>query len=177
MAINMTLLVWSLILGIGHSYSTTASPPPDAVADSLRRRLTTAPSDSNRVLLLAQLAYEHTQTAPLATIIYGRQALLLAQRLGFRRGECWALVRLGSGFMEAGNYPAALQVGLQGLRLAETLGNPELIRRANNALGYLNWEQGNSRPALVYFFRARAVALQSHDARLLTRVMGNIGNT
>jgi two-component system NtrC family sensor kinase len=52
-----------------------------------------------------------------------------------------------------------------------------LYTKLETALGYLNWEQGNSRPALVYFFRALAVALQSHDARLLTRVMGNIGNT
>ncbi|SHI83906.1 Tetratricopeptide repeat-containing protein [Hymenobacter daecheongensis DSM 21074] len=148
----------------------------DRRIDSLRHQLATAPPDTTRVLLLAQLAYEHTQTDPLATITYGKQALQLARQLGFRRGGCWALVRLGSGFREAGNYPAALQVGLQGLREAEALRDPELIGRAYNALGYQYWEQGNSRPALAYFLRAKAVAEKSNNRKLLTRVMGNIGN-
>ena len=83
---------------------------------------------------------------------------------------------MGFGFREAGNYLAALQVGLEGLRLAEQLRDPDLIGRALNALGYLYWEQSNSRPALTYFFRAKAVAEQSHNRKLLTRVMGNTGN-
>ena len=149
---------------------------PPSRADSLRLALETAPADTARVLLLAQLAYEITQTDPLATISYGKQALQLAQRLRYRRGEGLALVRLGSGFREAGNYPAALQIGLQGLRLAEAVRDPVLLGRAFNALGYLYWEQGNSRPALAYFFRAKAVAEKSQNVKLLTRVMGNIGN-
>ena len=150
--------------------------PPPGRTDSLRLALDTAPADTNRVLLLTELAYEITQIDPLATISYGKQALQLAQQLRFRRGEGWALVRLGSGFREAGNYPAAMQIGLQGLRLAEALRDPALLGRALNALGYLSWEQGNSRPALSYFFRAKAVAEKSHNVKLLTRVMGNIGN-
>ena len=150
--------------------------PPLARIDSLRHQLEATPADSTRVLLLAELAYELTQTDPLATIAYGKQALQLARQLQFRRGEGWALVRLGSGFREAGNYPAALQIGLQGLRVAEELREPALLGRALNALGYLYWEQGNSRPALTHFFRAKAIAERSRNVKLLTRVMGNIGN-
>ena len=165
------LLTWWLGLP-----PTTGPSQATTQIDSLRRELATAAPDTGRVLLLAQLAYEHTQTDPLATIAYGKQALQLAQRLHYRRGESLALIRLGSGFREAGNYPAALQMGLQGLRLAEELREPELIGRGLNALGYLNWEQGNSRPALAYLFRAKAVAEKSSNVKLLTRIMGNIGN-
>ncbi|ALW84902.1 hypothetical protein AUC43_07245 [Hymenobacter sedentarius] len=169
-------IIWLLVLWWAGPETSFPAPQHDARIDSLQRLLATAPPDTARVLLLAQLAYEHTQTAPLATIYYGQQALQLAQKLRFPRGEAWALVRLGSGFREAGNYPAALQVGLQGLRMAEALHDPELIGRATNALGYLNWEQGNSRTALAYLFRAKTVAEESHNVKLLTRVMGNIGN-
>ena len=154
----------------------TPAPPPHARIDSLQILLRAAPPDTSRVLLLAQLAFEHTQVDPLATISYGKQALQLAQHLQFRRGQTLALIRLGSGFREAGNYPAALQMGLQGLRFAEVLHNPEMTGRALNALGYLYWEQGNSRPALAYFLQAKAVAEKSRNMPLLTRVMGNIGN-
>ena len=165
------LLTWwlSLVPATGPTQST-------ARIDSLEQQLATSAPDTGRVLLLTQLAYEYTQITPLAAIAYGKQALQLAQRLHYRRGESLALIRLGSGFREAGNYPAALQVGLHGLRLAEELREPELIGRGLNALGYLNWEQGNSRTALAYFFRAKAVAEKSKNTKLLTRVMGNIGN-
>ncbi|GAB2708212.1 hypothetical protein GCM10027272_23030 [Hymenobacter frigidus] len=165
------LLTWWLSL-------VPATGPPQSTAriDSLQQQLATSAPDTGRVLLLTQLAYEYTQITPLAAIAYGKQALQLAQRLHYRRGESLALIRLGSGFREAGNYPAALQVGLHGLRLAEELREPELIGRGLNALGYLNWEQGNSRTALAYFFRAKAVAEKSKNTKLLTRVMGNIGN-
>ncbi|MDB5235663.1 MAG: hypothetical protein JWR44_2656 [Hymenobacter sp.] len=166
------LCVWGLSVASNPCWANL----PTGRIDSLRQLLATAPPDSTRVLLLAQLAYEHTQTDPLATIAYGKQALQLAQQLGFKHGKCLALVRLCSGFREAGNYPAALQVGLQGLQLAEELRNPEITGRALNGLGYLNWEQGNSRPALAYFFKAKAVADKSNNTKLLTRVMGNIGN-
>ena len=154
----------------------TAAARPATPIDSLQRQLATSRPDTTRVLLLTQLAAELTQIDPLATIAYCRQALQLAQQLGFRRGEALALVRLGSGFREAGNYPAALQFGLKGLHLAEDVGNAPLVARGLNALGYLNWEQGNSRAALFYLRRAKAVAERSHAEGVLTRVLGNIGN-
>lgn len=165
------LVVWWLSL-----VPATYAARSDTRIDSIRQLLVAPHPDTARVLLLAQLAYEYTQTNPLATIAYGRQALRLAQKTRFKRGECWALIRLGSGFREAGNYPAALQVGLQGLHLAEALGEPELIGRAFNALGYLYWEQGNSRPALRYFLQSKKMAEKISNQKLLTRVLGNIGN-
>ena len=153
-----------------------AAVPPASPIDSLRRQLQASPADTTRVLLLSQLAAELTHIDPLATIGYCRQALHLAQKIGFRRGEALALIRLGSGFREAGNYPAALQFGLKGLHLAEEVGSAPLVARGLNALGFLNWEQGNSRPALFYLRRAKAVAERSHAEAVLTRILGNIGN-
>ena len=171
----MTTVFVLLLFWLAPGPEGTARQLPESVA-RLRRQLAVAPPDSTRVLLLSQLAYELTQTDPLATIAYGKQALQLAQQLKFRRGEGWALVRLGTGFKEAGNYPAALQIGLRGLHVAEALHDLELLGRALNALGYLYWEQHNSRAALAYLFQAKAVAEKSRNTKLLTRVMGNIGN-
>ena len=153
-----------------------AAGPAGSPIDSLQHLLAGPHPDTVRVELLIGLAAELTQIDPLATIAYGRQALQLAQQVGYVRGQALALVRLGSGFREAGNYPAALQFGLKGLHLAEQLNNQPLVARALNALGYLNWEQGTSRAALFYLQRARAVAERSHAEAVLTRVLGNIGN-
>ena len=169
----MKSVIILILLGLALRQTAAATPTP---IDSLRRQLDARPADTTRVLLLSQLAAELTHLDPLATIAYCRQALQLAQKIGFRRGEALALIRLGSGFREAGNYPAALQFGLKGLHLAEETGNAPLVARGLNALGYLNWEQGNSRAALFYLRRAKAVAERSHAEAVLTRVLGNIGN-
>jgi signal transduction histidine kinase len=168
MKMRFLLVVWCA--------ATAPAAAANARLDSLREQLSAAKPDTMLVLRLAQLAHEHTQTDPLLTIAYGKQALQLAQKLVYVRGKAWALVRLGSGFREVGNYPAAMQMGLEGLRLGETLRDDFLIGRAANALGYLQWEQGNSRAALAHFFRAKQVAERSNNAQLLTRLMGNIGN-
>ena len=168
----MKSVIILILLGLALRQTAAATP----TIDSLRRQLDARPADTTRVLLLSQLAAELTHLDPLATIAYCRQALQLAQKIGFRRGEALALIRLGSGFREAGNYPAALQFGLKGLHLAEETGNAPLVARGLNALGYLNWEQGNSRAALFYLRRAKAVAERSHAEAVLTRVLGNIGN-
>ncbi|GAB3733409.1 hypothetical protein GCM10027594_15120 [Hymenobacter agri] len=160
---------------LGLALRCSAAPPPSPI-DSLRRALSATPADTTRVLLLSQLAAELTHVDPLATIAHCRQALQLAQQIGFRRGEALALIRLGSGFREVGNYPAAQQFGLKGLHVAEETGNAPLIARGLNALGYLSWEQGNSRSALFYLRRAKAVAERSHAEAVLTRILGNIGN-
>ena len=165
-----------ILLGLALALRGAAAAAPSSPIDSLRRQLDAGPADTTRVLLLSQLAAELTHIDPLATIAYCRQALRLAQKIGFHRGEALALIRLGSGFREAGNYPAALQFGLKGLHLAEEIGNAPLVARGLNALGFLNWEQGNSRPALFYLRRAKAVAERSHADAVLTRVLGNIGN-
>ncbi|GAA4051611.1 hypothetical protein GCM10022409_43100 [Hymenobacter glaciei] len=169
----MKSVILLVLLGLAMRCSAVAPASP---IDSLRHELDTAPADTTRVLLLSQLAAELTHIDPLATIAYCRQALQLAQKIGFRRGQALALIRLGSGFREAGNYPAALYFGLKGLHLAEEVSNAPLVARGLNALGYLNWEQGNSRAALFYLRRAKAVAERSHADAVLTRVLGNIGN-
>ena len=170
----MKSVILLLLLGLALRGFAAAGRP--STVDSLRRELAAAPADTTRVLLLSQLAAEFTHIDPLATIAYCRQALQLAQRIGFHRGEALALIRLGSGFREAGNYPAGLQFGLRGPHLAEQTGNAPLVARGLNALGFLNWEQGNSRVALFYLRRAKAVAERSHADAVLTRVLGNIGN-
>jgi len=141
----------------------------------MQRLLATAPPDSNRVLLLIQLAWDRTDDDPLAAIGYGKQSLQLARRLHFGTGECRALLMLGWAFMRTGNYPTALQTQLQARRLAESIGYPGGIIHANNALGYAYAEQGNPHLALPYYLQAKALAETRRDYVLLTPILGNIG--
>ncbi|WBO85205.1 tetratricopeptide repeat protein [Hymenobacter yonginensis] len=152
-----------------------AARQPSARADSLQRLLATTPPDTTRVHLLMLLAWDRTDDDPLAAVRYGRQCLRLARQLGFKTGECRALLMLGWAFLRSGNYPTAVQTQLQARRLAEAIPYAGGIIHADNALGYAYAEQGRYPSALRYYFRAIALARQRHDHVLLTPILGNVG--
>ena len=133
---------------------------PATRADSLQQRLATAPLDTGRVLLLKQLAYELAEVDPVASARRARQALQLVHELRYARGECQAYFRLGVELRNTGDFPAAQQLPLQGLHLAEALHDQSTIATVYNAMGRLNSEQRKFRPALGYFFRTKKLAEQ-----------------
>jgi len=95
-------------------------------ADSLKLKLNNAKQDTDKVnqliLLCGYYTYKYTDTA----LIYGRQSLSLAQRIGFQTGEIRALNMYGQALTIRGNYAGALSVELRSLRIAENLGNDAL---------------------------------------------------
>jgi two-component system NtrC family sensor kinase len=166
---------WMFLFGLLVWVSPARAQRPASRADSLQQRLATAPPDTSRVLLLTQLAYELAEVDAVASARHARQALQLAHELHYPRGECQAYIRLGVGLRNTGDFPAAQQLLLQGLRLAEALHDQSAVATANNAMGRLNSEQRKYRPALGYFFRAKSLAEKTGNRALLTRVTGNIG--
>ena len=170
-----TYFKWVLLVGVLAVVAPARAQRPATRADSLQLRLATAPPDTNRVLLLTRLAYELAEVDAVASARHARQALQLAHELHYARGECQAYIRLGVGLRNTGDFPAAQQLLLQGLRLAEALHDQSTIATVYNALGRLNIEQRKFRPALEYYFRAKKLAEQTGNRALLTRVTGNIG--
>ncbi|MDU0371321.1 histidine kinase [Hymenobacter endophyticus] len=148
---------------------------PSTRADSLAQLLAASRPDTNRVNLLVQLAWARTDADPLKGVEDGQQGLRLARRLGFRSGECRALLMLGWAFMRTGNYATAVQTQVTARRLAEAIGYTGGLIHSDNAIGYAHLEQGSALLALRYFRRAAANARQHHDVALLTPILGNIG--
>ncbi|ALW85796.1 hypothetical protein AUC43_12255 [Hymenobacter sedentarius] len=166
---------WILLLGHLGAAVLAHAQVPASRADSLQRQLTAAPPDTNRVILLTQLAYELAEFDPVTSARRARQALQLAQELGYVRGECQAYVWLGVGLRNTGDFPGAQLLLLRGLHLAETLGDQATIATVYNAMGRLKSEQHNYRPALGFYLRAKNIAQNTRKLTLLTRVTGNIG--
>lgn len=171
-----TCAAWGLLTGLLAAVLPAGAQRPATRADSLQQRLVTAPPDTNRVLLLTQLAYELAEVDALASARHARQALQLAHGLHYARGECQAYIRLGVGLRNIGDFPAAQQLLLKSQRLAEALHGQSAVATVYNALGRVNTEQRRYRPALGYYFRAKKLAEQTGNRAVLTRVMGNIGD-
>lgn len=145
--------------------------------DSLRNALKTSATDTNRVLLLANLAFIYQSVKSDSGIVLAQQGLILAKHLRFPRGEANCLNSLGSLFFATGNYPKALEFHLQALKIREQLHNPRGVAVSNNNIGTIYGAQGNHEQALNYYLKAKALDEETHAQELLIGVLSNIGDT
>ncbi len=87
----------------------------DRKSDSLEKLLLQTPQDTTRVLLLVQLTLRNTFFKSDTALILARQAIDLAQKLGFSKGEIRALIRLGEARRLRGGVSASFRGTANGL--------------------------------------------------------------
>src|SRR4051794_38184607 len=87
-------------------------------ADSLKKLLAQTRQDTNRVLLLTELAGQYQFFKSDTAIIMARQAIELAQKLNFPKGEIRGIIRLGAVMETLGELPQALEEDLKALQLS-----------------------------------------------------------
>ncbi|OON65881.1 ATP-binding protein [Hymenobacter sp. CRA2] len=138
-----------------------------------------ATTDTSRVLLLADLSasfrYSHFDSVQR----YAREGLVLARRIGYFKGEGRCLARIGLLQGERGNLPQALRTNLEALRLNQLSHDAEGTARTLNQTGLLYQALDDYRPALNYYFRAKAIYEQGPvgDDSQLVSVLTNLGST
>ena len=87
--------------------------------DSLKHELAIAKHDTNRVIVMVNLAVEHQNVNPDSALMYGQQALDFAKKIKFLRGEARAFYALGAVNRIIGDMPTALRMMYNGLQIAE----------------------------------------------------------
>jgi signal transduction histidine kinase len=119
-------------------------------AENLLQELSIEKTDTARIVLKSRLSEAYRSNNPDTSLILANQALAESRELGFRKGEVMALNALCVLYREKGDLPNALQLGLEGWKIAEKenliyVGIYSLIRVANV---YLN--VGDATKALTY---------------------------
>ncbi len=145
--------------------------------DSLRLVLQTQKADTNKVLLLANLAYLYQSVRLDSGILFAHQGLALARQLHFDKGEANCLNSLGSLFFSAGNYPKALEFQLEALRIRERNDNKRGQAVSYNNIGTIYSMQEDYEQALRYFYKAKTLNEATKAEQLLSGVLSNIGDT
>lgn len=97
-------------------------------ADSLGRELQHSKFDTNRARLTWQLASVTYNYNPDSALKLAQNALYLAKTLKYLDGESRALGILANTFMVIGNYPRALGLNFEKLRLEEKRDRPATWR-------------------------------------------------
>lgn len=150
----------------------------DHTRDSLKTLLQQKQPDTLRALRLLDLSYTYVESAPDSMLLLSSEALDLSRKADFQRGEALSLNRQGIAYHLMGNLTKAMELTLKGMQISENINDPEGLRKAYSSLGIFHSGQpGEERQALEYQLKAKALAEQLNDKRVLSIVLANIGSS
>ncbi|MBD0289122.1 MAG: tetratricopeptide repeat protein, partial [Flavisolibacter sp.] len=161
--ILLLVLYWSGALG------------QNRVTDSLAKLLAQTQQDTSRVLLLAELAGNYQFFKSDTAIALAREAIGLAQKIGFKKGEIRAEIRLGEIHRLRGEFPQALQEEFKALRLSRKTGDVQGEAECLSFAGPVYTELGEYRQALDYLLSAKKI-YETLPQRIQAFALSNIGN-
>lgn len=135
--------------------------PRDYPVDTLRRliRLPAVP-DTMKVFYLTRLAVRLGQTDLTKAAVYAKQAVTLARRIGYARGELNSLRVLGNTHTEMGDYVTAMCSYQQALTLAQKHRLHRLMVPLYQCLGRTSTTIGDNERGLKYLLLGHAVLRQ-----------------
>ena len=163
-----------VIQGIGHTQNINGE------ADwhkNILHILDTARQDTTRVLATAELANYYKFHLPDSSLFYGYKALELARQIKFAKGEVKALEAMTLTLTTLGNDSKALQMTLQGLKIAEE--NNLVNDKADLLiiLGIIYNGVKNHTKALDFLRKSKALSDSLHDQPLSIIARNNLAET
>lgn len=148
--------------------------------DSLVKELTSEKwsnrNDTDKVLLLDDLAYGYKTIDPDAGIRYALMALKLATELKWNKGIANANAKLGLNYQFKYDYPRALAYNLKALTLYNQLQDMSGVAMVRMSLGNVYSQTGDYAKGLEYDMSALKIFEANNDKKNIAITQGNIGN-
>ena len=131
--------------------------------------------DSNQVNLMIEKAdsYFFNKTDTCLTLV--KQALELAEKLNYTKGEFRALSLAGEAFRLLGDYPRALEMQFRALEIARGYQNKNGEAITLGFIGFIYADLTEYRKALDYLFKARTIYDRIPNSLSSTFNLSNIG--
>ena len=145
-------------------------------ADSLKKLIPGAKEDSTKVFMFTDIADELTDIDFKQSLVYGQQGLVLAEKIGFKKGIAQAYSTLANAYSDQSDYVQCLDYNLKALQVREELGNASQIAASYDNIGNVYNDQGNFTRALEYYDKSRTISEKNKDIRALSQLYNNIGN-
>ena len=142
----------------------------------LKHELSLANDDTSRVVLLADISTSYRNSNTDSSLQYGQQALHLARRIRWEKGEGRALARVSRILSEQGNNTKAYQYNLEAYRLNVKAKDWEGQIQTLNQIGLMYLTLANAVEARKYLFEAKKIFEENKvaDDRNLITSMINI---
>jgi tetratricopeptide (TPR) repeat protein len=145
-------------------------------SDSLLSLLAKETIDTNKVKLLWQLADVTRRYNPDTSLLLAQDALYLARRHHYTEGESRSLGILANTFMSIGNYPRALELNLEKLKLEENRNRPRNLASVLMNIGIVYVLQEEYDKALDYYAQADSVIEKFNVAEFKHNIALNTGD-
>lgn len=131
--------------------------------------------DTARVNLLIDICDSIFRVNPDEAIRYGTQALELAGKIKFLKGEAYALKYIGMGYFEQGEYEKTFGYFQRALEIFETIKNKKGIANMLSNIGVAYNNQGNDPRALELYLRSLNISEEINDSLRVVTALINIG--
>ena len=149
------------------------------MTDSLNRQLSIITVDTSRVNILIDLSAEYAKYDFYdfdSSIMYGQQALVLAKKIKFHKGEAYALKQLGTTNYQKENRLEALDYYNQSLKVFEEMKNMKGISNMYNNIGAIYSNQDNKEMGLENYLKSLKYAELSGDTLRILTALCNIAS-
>ncbi len=166
------LLICNIPIAIG---GTDLPKEKQQTIDSLQRVLANPPHDTTKVKALNNLAWEFKDTNPDTALSFSRQALQLAQNIGWQEGIANAHHSIGGRLKDKGDYASALTHYYKALAIWNRLDDQRAKNTTLANLGNVYLDQGNYSKALESYFKSLKFKRKLNDQRGIAITLGNIG--
>ncbi|MCU0447637.1 MAG: tetratricopeptide repeat protein [Microscillaceae bacterium] len=143
--------------------------------DSLQKILLNQPSDTQKVNILADIAYILEDSRPDTSLIIAQQALQLAQDLNSGKGILKSSFRVAYAYQALGKYELALDYYFQHLKLSENQNDWQRIGRSYYAIGFINKVMGKFQNSVKFMHQAHQAYQKIQDKQGLTRCLNALG--
>lgn len=174
MNLKNLLLIFLLLLTMLHS--SFAQKRGQERIDSLLADTHAAKEDSNKVNLLTDLSFTYNSIDPDAGIKYGEEALILAEKLSWKKGIADAKRVIGVNYCYGkSEYSNSLPYFLESLRLYEELKNKPGMAKVLSNIGVVYWYQSDFPKALEYYFKALHIDEELGNKDGMAGTLCNIG--
>jgi signal transduction histidine kinase len=132
-------------------------------------------SDTTLINTWLRIAHKISSNRPDSALHFANQALLVADKISWKKGIANSHYESGLALRTIGNYPRSLADQLQALRIYETLKDSLGIGNAITEIATIYWFDKNFNKALEYDKKALVIAENQKDMDKICRTLNNIG--
>jgi len=144
--------------------------------DSLNRLLATEKTDTGRARLTWQIADAISRYSLDSALYFAQEGLYMARKIQNKEGESRSLGILANTFRKMGNYPRALELNFEKLKLEEKRQDPRNLSGVLMNIGIVYIFQEEYRLGLKYYWKADSVINKLDVTEFKYNIALNIGD-
>ncbi|MEI6576580.1 MAG: tetratricopeptide repeat-containing sensor histidine kinase [Bacteroidota bacterium] len=165
-----------VLLSIQYSFCFAQKQGQEKIDSMLTALKTSFKTDTAKVNLLDDIAWEYQDVSPDEGISFALQGQKLAQKLSFAKGICKSYLSMGSCYYVKSDYEKALLNFNKALDISEAINDKSTSATIYLNLGNLSFNQSDFPKTIDFYNKALKALEASREFGRFASVYGNLGN-